>query len=101
GMDALIILAFGMTLLGIPLLTFLPVFARDVLHGGSTTFTQLLHFSGPGSWCGALVVAGVGKIRCQGRAVLIVLILWGALILGFSVSKFLPLSYALIFLSGA
>src|SRR5258705_9079204 len=101
GMDSLIILAFGMTLLGIPLLTFLPVFARDVLRGGPTTFTRLLSFSGAGSVCGALVVAGVGKIRGQGRAVLIVLILWGALILGFSMSKFLPLSYALIFLSGA
>jgi predicted MFS family arabinose efflux permease len=101
GMDSLIILAFGMTLLGIPLLTFLPVFARDVLHGGPTTFTRLLSFSGAGSVCGALVVAGAGKIRGQGRAVLIVLILWGALILSFSVSKFLPLSYALIFLSGA
>lgn len=101
GMDSLIILAFGMTLLGIPLLTFLPVFARDVLRGGPTTFTRLLSFSGAGSVCGALVVAGVGKIRGQGRAVLIVLILWGALILGFSLSKFLPLSYALIFLSGA
>ena len=32
GMDSLILLAFGMTLLGIPLLTFLPVFAREVLH---------------------------------------------------------------------
>jgi predicted MFS family arabinose efflux permease len=101
GMDSLIILAFGMTLLGIPLLTFLPVFARDVLRGGPTTFTRLLSFSGAGSVCGALVVAGIGKIRGQGRAVLIVLIVWGALILGFSLSKFLPLSYALIFLSGA
>jgi predicted MFS family arabinose efflux permease len=101
GMDSLIILAFCMTLLGIPLLTFLPVFARDVLRGGPTTFTRLLSFSGAGSVCGALVVAGVGKIRGQGRAVLMVLILWGALILGFSMSKFLPLSYALIFLSGA
>jgi predicted MFS family arabinose efflux permease len=100
GMDSLIILAFGMTLLGIPLLTFLPVFARDVLHGGPRTFTQLLSFSGAGSVCGALIVAGAGKLRGQGRTVLIVLILWGGLILSFSLSKFLPLSYALIFLSG-
>ena len=46
GMDGLIVLAFGMTLLGIPLLTFLPVFAKDVLHGGAKGFTQLLAFSG-------------------------------------------------------
>jgi MFS family permease len=39
GMDGLIVLAFGMTLLGIPILTFLPVFAKEVLHGGA----QKLH----------------------------------------------------------
>jgi predicted MFS family arabinose efflux permease len=100
GMDSLIILAFGMTLLGIPLLTFLPVFARDVLHGGPRAFTQLLSFSGAGSVCGALIVAAAGKIRGQGRTVLLVLILWGALILGFSLSRSLALSCVLIFLIG-
>jgi predicted MFS family arabinose efflux permease len=100
GMDGLIVLAFGMTLLGIPLLTFLPVFAKDILHGGAKGFTQLLAFSGAGSVCGGLIVAAFGKIRGQGKTALMVLVLMGCIILAFSQSKHFPLSLLLIFLSG-
>ena len=100
GMDSLIVLAFGMTLLAIPLLTFLPVFAREVLHGGPSTFTQLLAFSGAGSVCGGLVVAWAGQIKGQGRTALMVMIGLGGVILAFSMSTYLPLSLGLIFLSG-
>ncbi len=100
GMDSLIILAFGMTLLGIPLLTFLPVFARDVLHGGAASFTKLLAFSGAGSVCGGLIVAAFGKIQGQGRVALMVLVVMGCLIVGFSMSTLLPVSLFLIFLTG-
>ncbi len=100
GMDSLIVLAFGMTLLAIPLLTFLPVFAREVLHGGPSTFTQLLAFSGAGSVCGGLVVAWAGQIKGQGRTALMVLVGLGGVILAFSMSTYLPLSLGLIFLSG-
>jgi predicted MFS family arabinose efflux permease len=101
GLDSLIVLAFSMTLFGIPLLTFLPVFAKDVFHGDATTFTQLLICSGAGSVCGALIVAGLGKTKRQGRSALIFLILLGGLITAFSFSKSLALSSVLIFCSGA
>ncbi len=100
GMDSLIVLAFGMTLLAIPLLTFLPVFAREVLHGGPGAFTQLLAFSGAGSVCGGLVVAYAGKVQGQGRTALMVLVGLGCVITAFSLSTSLPLSLGLIFLSG-
>ena len=70
-MEGLIVLAFCMTALAIPLIVFLPVFARDVLHGDAKTFTILLGCSGAGSVAGALVVAGLGRMRNQGRAALI------------------------------
>jgi len=101
GMDSLILLAFGMTLLAIPLLAFLPVFARDVLHGGPGTFTQLLAFSGAGSVCGGLIVASFGKIQGQGRTALMVLVWLGCVIMAFSLSTSIPLSLGLIFISGA
>ena len=100
GMDGLIVLAFGMTLLGIPLLTFLPVFAKDVLHGDATAFTLLLAVSGFGSVCGGLIVATFGKIHGQGRTALMVLVLLGCIIFAFSQSTRLPLSLLLIFMSG-
>lgn len=101
GMDGLIVLAFGMTLLAIPLLTFLPVFARDVLHSGPKGFTQLLAVSGAGSVCGGLIVATFGKIEGQGRSALLIMVLLGGIIFGFSQSTVMPLSLVLIFCSGA
>jgi len=61
----------------------------------------LLVCSGSGSVCGALVVAGLGKTKRQGRTALVTLVLLGALILGFSLSRSLLLSSLLIFLGGA
>ncbi len=71
GLDSLIVLAFSMTLFGFQLLPFLPVFAREIFHGNAATYTQLLVCSGSGSVCGALVVAGLGKTKRQGRTALV------------------------------
>ncbi len=63
GLDSLIVLAFSMTLFGFSLLTFLPVFAKEVFHGNATTYTRLLVCSGAGSVCGALTVASLGSLK--------------------------------------
>jgi len=100
-MEALIVLAFSMTLLAFPVVVFLPVFARNVFHGGPNLYTVFLVCSGIGSICGALIVAGLGKHRHQGRTALFMLIALGALITGFAMSRTLVLSCALIFFTGA
>ena len=99
-MEGLIVLAFAMTLLAFPLIVFVPVFARDVFHGGPNLYTVFLVCSGCGSITGALVVAGLGKHRHQGRSALVMLIVLGALITGFALSRNLVLSCVLIFLAG-
>jgi predicted MFS family arabinose efflux permease len=99
-MEALIVLAFAMTLLAFPVVVFLPVFARDVFHGGPNLYTIFLVCSGCGSIAGALVVAGLGKHRHQGRSALLMLIVLGALITGYALSRWLVLSCILIFLAG-
>jgi predicted MFS family arabinose efflux permease len=99
-MEGLIVLAFAMTLLAFPLIVFVPVFARDVFHGGPDLYTVFLVCSGCGSITGALVVAGLGKRRRQGRSALLMLIVLGALITGFALSRNLVLSCILIFLAG-
>jgi len=101
GMESLIVLAFLMTVFGIPLTVFLPVFAKDVFHQGPSTYTLLLASSGSGAVCGALLVAGMASRKRQGRTALLGLVLLGALIAAFSLSKWLPLSCLLIFCSGA
>jgi predicted MFS family arabinose efflux permease len=100
-MVGLIALAFCMTALAIPVLTFLPVFAKDVFHRGPTAFTILLSCSGVGSVAGALIVAALGNVQNKGQIALLTLLLLGAAISGFAVSKSIVLSGALLVLSGA
>ena len=100
-MSSLIVLAFSMTLLSVPLLVFLPVFAAQIFKGGSGTFTLLLCFSGAGSVCGALIVASLGHLKRQGTVALGLLVILGALISAFSQSRYLPLSCLLIFFCGS
>jgi predicted MFS family arabinose efflux permease len=101
GMISLVALAFLLTLLSYPLITFLPVMARDVLHGGSNTFTLLLCLSGLGSVTGALLVAGVQDRIGQAKHALLIMGLLGALMAGFGASKDLALSSVLVFGAGA
>jgi MFS family permease len=99
-MEALIVLAFLMTALAIPMITFLPVFAKDIFHGGPSTFTMLLVFSGLGAIAGALLMAAMGNVRNKGRVALLMLIGMGGGMAGFALSKNLVLSCILLFLSG-
>jgi predicted MFS family arabinose efflux permease len=100
GMVGLIALAFLMTMLCFPLIVFLPVFAKDVFHGGPGVFTILLCSSGAGSVLGALAVATMDKLKNRGRIALVLLVVLGALMLGFSLSKVFLLSAFFLFLSG-
>ena len=100
-MEALIVLAFLMTGLGIPLLTFLPVIAKDVFHGGASLFTIMLSISGAGAVAGALIVAWLGNIKSKGKLALGLLIALGALMTGFALSKSIVISCVLLFLAGA
>jgi len=100
-MEALIALAFCMTALAIPMIIFLPVFARDVFQRGPTTFTVLLACSGTGSVTGALFVAWMGNVRNKGRFAIIMLVILGAGISVFALSRSLVLSCLMLFLSGA
>src|SRR5271157_1377528 len=100
-MEALIVLAFCMTALSMPMRTYIPVFVKDIFHRGPETYGTLLSLMGIGSICGSLTVAGMGNIRNKGRLALSTLISLGAGITGFSLSRSLPVSYAMLVLVGA
>ena len=98
---ALIVLAAATTFLGFALLTFLPIFAKQIFHEGADTFSHLMAFSGAGSIVGALIVAWLGKFPKMGWTALIVQAIYGLLIIAFAVSRVLWLSDVLLFLTGA
>jgi predicted MFS family arabinose efflux permease len=82
-------------------MVFLPVFAKDVFHQGPTIYTLLLAFSGAGSIAGALSVAATGNTPRKGRVVVLTLMVLGTFMVGFSLSRWLPMSCAFVFLAGA
>jgi predicted MFS family arabinose efflux permease len=100
-MEALIVLAFCMTALSMPMRTYIPVFVKDIFHRGPETYGNLLSLMGLGSICGSLIIAERGNMNNKGRFALSVLICLGAGISVFSFSRSLPLSYAMLVLVGA
>lgn len=99
-MEMLIIIAFGMTALAVPMITLLPIFAKSVFRGDELTYTRLLVISGLGSITGALTVAALGNVKNKGRIALTMLIALGAGIAGFARSQSMVASSILLFISG-
>jgi MFS family permease len=98
---ALTVLAFLTTFLGLPLLTFLPIFAREIFHGDVHQYTQMMASSGAGAVVGALVVAWLGRFKHMGLTLLVVQMAFGLLIAAFALSHVWWWSCLLLFLSGA
>ena len=95
-MEALIVLAFLMTFLSMPLRTYIPVFVKDIFHRGPETYGNLLSLMGVGSILGSLFIASLGNIKHKGRVALTMLAGLGTAIAVFSISKKLPLSMIMI-----
>jgi MFS family permease len=98
---ALTVLAFLTTFLGLPLLTFLPIFAREIFHGDVGRYSEMMAYSGAGAVCGALVVAWLGRFKRMGLTLLIVQGAFGLLVTAFAASRIAWLSHLLLFLDGA
>jgi MFS family permease len=99
--EALIVLAFAMTALGFPMMTFLPWFAKSVFGGGPWTFTLFLCSSGIGAVLGSLGVAWLGNVGHKGRIALASLVWLGVGITLFALSPSVPFSCVVLFLTGA
>jgi predicted MFS family arabinose efflux permease len=97
----LTLLALVSTFLGVPLLTFLPVFARNVFHEGVGQYSHMMAWSGVGAVAGALVVAWLGRFARMGHSALVVLVLFGVLTVAFTLTRDLRVSYVLLAITGA
>jgi MFS family permease len=93
-------LGFLATFLGLPLQTLLPVIVREVFGQGVDGYSRMMACSGAGAVAGALIVAWKGRYAHMGRTALMVQGLFGLLVIAFSFSRVLALSYVLLFLGG-
>ena len=100
-MEALILLAFCMTALSMPLRTYFPVFVEKIFSGGPRMLGMFFSVMGVGSILGSLTIAAFGNVRRKGLIALTMLICLGAAIAGFSLSRSIAVSYAMLVLAGA
>lgn len=94
-------LSFVGSFCALPLVTFLPIFAKDVFHRDAKGYSVLLAAFGVGAIAGAIGVAGFGHVARKGVVAIAMQMTFGALAVGFALSRTPLLSYALLALAGA
>ncbi len=80
----LLVLAFVSVAFGMPLNTLLPVFAEDILKVGPEGLGVLLSMGGVGALIGSVSIASMGDFRRKGLVLLILTVLWGGAVIGFT-----------------
>ena len=95
-----LILALGPLTLGMPFINMMPIFARDVLHGGAQLQGFLLSAFGIGSLLGALVVASIPRQNAHALPAVIGAVVFSIALFFFGLSHWVWLSLACAFISG-
>jgi MFS family permease len=97
--NILLLLAL-VSLVGMPYTVLMPVFADEVLHGGPSTLGLLMAASGVGALSGATFLAARRSVLGLGKYIPLMAAAFGAGLVGFSFSRALWLSLALMVVTG-
>jgi len=87
-------------LTGIPYIVLMPVFAKDILHGGPNTLGFLMGSIGTGALTGALLLASKRSVLGLGRIIVYTTFSFGIMLIAFSFSRTLILSMAFLVFTG-
>lgn len=96
----IILLLALVSLMGMPYTVLMPVFAKEILHGGSHTFGFLMGASGLGALCGALYLASKKNVLGLGKLIAYSAALFGLSLLIFSFSRRFEFSIFLMIFIG-
>jgi len=99
-MSAIVMLIASASLLLLPFITFIPYFAKDVLHVGARGLGLLMACSGVGALLAAIVIAYFGKIRWRGRIIVFFGLFVMSAVIVFCYSRIFALSAAMSFCEG-
>lgn len=99
-LSGLLLLALAPTVLVMPYLNLMPVFARDVMDVGSGGLGLLLGATGVGTVCGALIVARSSVMHISPRAQIVTVLLFTMFVILFAVVQQFLLGMVLLFLAG-
>jgi MFS family permease len=96
-----ILLLLGLiSLVGVPYQVLMPVFARDIFHGGPAALGFLVGMSGVGALAGAIYLAARRTVLGLGRIIALSSGLFGVGIIAFSFSQVLGISMLLLLACG-
>jgi len=96
----LLILLSISSLMGMSYSVLMPVFAKEILHGGSNTYGFLMGAAGFGALLGALFLASRESVLKLGRIIPASAILFGVGLIVLSFSRIFPLSLVLMIFIG-
>jgi len=97
---AILLLLALVSLFGMPYTVLMPIFARDVLHGGPHTLGFLTGATGVGALVSAAYLATRKTVLGLGKVIPIVTMIFGAALIGFGLSRWLPPSMILLLFAG-
>jgi MFS family permease len=97
---SILLLLALVSLIGTPYTIFMPVFARDIFHGGPYTLGFLMGASGSGALIGAIYLASRRSVLGLGKLIAIASSLFGTGLIAFSLSRVFPLSILFLLLIG-
>ncbi len=88
------------SLVGGPYTVLLPVFAKDILHGGPHTLGFLMGFSGLGALAGTIYLASRSQVRGLERMIAYTAGVLGCGLIAFSFSEIFWISYMIMLVTG-
>ena len=99
-LSSLMVLSLGTAFLAIPMMTLLPVFARETFQLGAQGYSLMGAVFGAGAVLGALFVAWLGNMPNKGRRALLMQLALGAAMVAFALSGNLWVALFFAFLTG-
>jgi len=97
---SILLLLALVSLMGVPYQILMPVFAKDIFHGGPRVLGFLISMSGIGALIGALYLAARKSVLGLGRIIALTACLFGVTIIAFSLSRVLWVSMLILLFSG-
>ena len=97
---ALLLLVAFVSIVGLPYIVLMPIFADRILGAGAKGMGILLGAAGAGALAGALTLATRREVRGLGKLVAISVAVFGSMLILFSLSRSLVLSAALLVPTG-
>ena len=88
------------SIMGMPYTVLMPVFAKDILHGGAHTLGFLMGAVGTGALVGAIYLASRKTVLGLGRVISLAAVVFGIGLIAFSFSRSMWLSITMLFFVG-